>query len=260
VSTDHYAGAGQGWATGASLVYGPIATQLVAMSPHALARRTVLDAGAGTGAASTALVCCGARPIAIDLSVDMLGWNATSRPPRAAADICALPLTAASVDDSVAAFVLNHLAVPADGFTELIRVTRPGGALLASVYSNTSRSANRDRIDEVARHAGWQVPDWYLQLKATAVPLLGSAQAMAAAARAAGLTDVNVDERCVDVGITEAEQLVNYRLGQAHFTAWLDRLTPDQARKMRRRAAHAIRPTMVPHRPMVVFLAAQVPT
>jgi hypothetical protein len=82
---------------------------------------------------------------------------------------------------------------------------------------------------------------------------------MAAAARNAGLADRVVDERCVDVGITEPEQLVDYRFGQAHFTTWLDRLTPDQARDVRRRAGDTIRPTMTPYRPAVVFLSARVP-
>ena len=50
--TDHYAHSGRRWALGAELVYGPIAAELVAMSPHSLAGRTVLDAGAGTGAAN----------------------------------------------------------------------------------------------------------------------------------------------------------------------------------------------------------------
>ena len=92
VRADHYAGAGRRWALGATLVYGPIAAELVAMSPHPLAGRTVLDAGAGTGAASSALAARRARPVAMDLSFDMLAWNAARqaavrcrRHPRAAA-------------------------------------------------------------------------------------------------------------------------------------------------------------------------------
>ena len=34
MTADHYAAAGQGWATGAELVYGPIAAELIALSPH----------------------------------------------------------------------------------------------------------------------------------------------------------------------------------------------------------------------------------
>ncbi len=62
MSADPYAGANRRWALGASLAYGPIAAELVAMSPHRLAGRRVLDAGAGTGAASAALAAEGRTP------------------------------------------------------------------------------------------------------------------------------------------------------------------------------------------------------
>ena len=80
MTIDHYAGASQRWAQGATLVYGPIACQLVARSFHPLSRRTVLDVGAGTGVASDALRLVGARPVAIDLSHDMLAYAAGARP------------------------------------------------------------------------------------------------------------------------------------------------------------------------------------
>src|SRR5229473_48507 len=93
--------------------------------------------------------------------------HAAARPPGAVADIRALPLAAQSVDD------------PSAGLAELARVTRPGGAVLAAVFSTTSGDPARDRIDAVAQDAGWQIPAWYTQLKTTAVPILGSATAMA---------------------------------------------------------------------------------
>ena len=77
----------------------------------------------------------------------MLAWNARAGPPGAVADIRALPLADDSVDDVVAAFVLNHLTDPSAGLAELARVTRPGGTVLATVFASTSRSAARDRID-----------------------------------------------------------------------------------------------------------------
>jgi SAM-dependent methyltransferase len=258
VSVDHYAGASRRWALGASLVYGPIAAELIAMSPHALAGRRVLDAGAGTGAATAALAAAGAHPIATDLSFDMLAWNATSRPAAAVADICALPLSDDCVDDVVAAFVLNHLDDPGLGLGELVRVTRSGGAVLAAVFSTSSRSAVRDQIDDVAAAAGWRAPGWYLDLKAIAVPLLGTAAAMTAAARIAGLIDPVVVERSVDVGITRAEQLVDYRFGQAQFAVWLDQMNPREVEGIRERAIDIIRPIMQPYQPIVVFLAATV--
>ena len=91
------------------------------------------------------------------------------------------------------------------------------------------------------------------------MPILGTATAMAAAARAAGLTGVSTQERPVDVGVTRPEQLVSYRLGQPLFASWLDRIGPARAEGLARQAAEAIRPIMRPYRPVVVFLAAQVP-
>jgi len=259
VTLDHYARSGRRWAQGAALVYAPIAAELVAMCPHPLAGRTVLDAGAGTGVASAALLDHGAHAVATDLSGDMLAWDAAARPPAAVADIRALPFADRSFDDCVAAFVLNHLDDPGAGLAELRRVTRSGGALLHCVFSNESRSAVRDRIDEVAMEHGWRVPDWYVQIKSTAVPLLGTAAATSSALAAAGMVDAVVEERAADVGVSEPEQLVAYRLGQAHFAAWLDGIGADRAAAMAARAAEAIRPIMRPYRPIVVFACARVP-
>jgi SAM-dependent methyltransferase len=259
VSIDHYAGAAQRWAEGASLVYGPVAHQLVDTSPHPLEGRLALDAGAGTGVATTALLQRGARPIAADLSHDMLGWHGHDRPPAVVADVRALPFGDRTVDDTVAGFVLNHLVDPAAGMAELLRVTRPGGALLACVYANANRSEARDALDQVAQREGWEAPAWYREIKELTAPLLGSAEDMQRVATQAGLVDIVVDERSVDVGVTEAEQLVAYRLGQALYAAWLEQLGPARAEQVRQRLVSTIRPIMRPYRPIVVFLSALTP-
>jgi hypothetical protein len=108
----------------------------------------------------------------------------------------------------------------------------------------------RDRVDAVAQDAGWQVPDWYVDLKATAVHILGTAEAMRAAANSAGLAGIGVQERPVGVGVTEPEQLVSYRLGQPLFAEWLDRIGPRRAKEIASDAADAIRPIMQPYRPI----------
>jgi len=257
VPEDHYARSGPRWALGAELVYGPIAAELVATCPHPLAGRTVLDAGAGTGAAGAALCGAGARTLAVDLSHAMLAWQAARRPPCAVADVRALPLRSGSVDDCVAAFVLNHLTDPGAGFAELTRVTRPGGAVLAAVFGTDSSSAARDRIDAAASAAGWQVPAWYRELKAAALPLLGTAAQMAAAAAAAGLVSVHAEERAVDVGIAEPGALVRYRLGHPAFADWLDAIGPRRAAGVTAAAERAVGDTMEPYRPTVVFLRAR---
>ena len=44
MTADHYAAAGRGLATGAELVYGPIAAELIALSPHPLVGHTAQEA------------------------------------------------------------------------------------------------------------------------------------------------------------------------------------------------------------------------
>jgi SAM-dependent methyltransferase len=259
VPADHYARSGPRWALGAELVYRPIVAELVATSPHRLTGHTVLDAGAGTGAATAALRRRGARILAIDLSRAMLAWQAADRPACAVADIRSLPLRAHCVDDAVAAFVLNHLADPAAGFAELARVTRPGGAILAAVFGTGSHSEARDRIDAAAAAAGWTVPAWYLAMKTAAVPILGTAPAMAAAGRAAGLARVHAEQRAVDVGITRPRLLVRYRLGHPAFASWLDAIGPERAAAFAAQAERAVGDAMEPYRPSVVFLRATRP-
>jgi SAM-dependent methyltransferase len=259
MKADHYAGVAPGWDAHAARVYGPIAAELVAAAPHPLRGRVVLDAGAGTGLASRALAAAGARVVAVDLSPDMLRWQRGSRPPAAVGDMNRLPLRDDAVDDVVAAFVLNHLPDPMPAFRELTRVTRPGGAVLATVYATDSSNGVRDLIDAVAVDHGFRWPAWYLEIKQVAAPRLGTAAAMAEAARAAGLSGVDVVEHAVDVGLDRPEQLVDYRLGQAHCRAWLDGLSAAARSRVRAEALRAVAPVMEPYRPRVVRLVALAP-
>jgi hypothetical protein len=89
-------------------------------------------------------------------------------------------------------------------------------------------------------------------------PLLGDVPAMRAAARAAGLVDVAVTEHVADVGVERAEDLVDYRLGQAHVAGWLARLPDDGRAALRRAAIAAVAPVMEPYRPPVITLVARV--
>lgn len=253
---DPYSSAAHGWATGAQLVYQPLAAELVRRGPHPLRGRLVLDAGAGTGLGSAELARVGARPVAVDCSLGMLAWQRWTRPSAVVGDVTRLPLRDGAVDDVLAAFVLNHLDNPAAGLAELARVTRPGGALLASVYSTASRSAARDRVDAAAHACGFAFPDWYLAMKANATPLLGDAPAMARAAAANGWQVRDVVEQAVDVGVRTAADLVNYRFGQAMYAVWLAGLTPAKRLAVRQAAIDEVSPVMPPYRPIVVLLAA----
>ncbi|HVL84388.1 MAG TPA: class I SAM-dependent methyltransferase, partial [Pseudonocardia sp.] len=243
----------------AARVYRPLAEQLVAAAPHPLRGRLVLDAGAGTGLVGEALAARGARVVALDRSHDMLAWRAGERPPAAVGEIGHLPLATASVDDAAAAFVLNHLPDPAPALRELRRVTRPGGTVLASVYATSFTSPIRDRIDEVAFAHGFTYPEWYRTLKAEHAPLLGTVERMTAAARAAGLDPVAVAEYTADLGLDRAEDVVDYRLGQAHCARWLAALSPARRADVRAAAVAAIEPIMQPFRPGVIRLVARRP-
>jgi len=255
---DPYAGVAATWDRHTARVYGPIAADLVRAAPHPLAGRTVVDAGAGTGLVSRELTRSGARVVAVDASLSMLSWRRSERPPSAVGDLTALPLRTDAVDDVVAAFVLNHLNEPGAALRELARVTRPGGAVLATVYAATSSSAARDRVDDVAVRHGFRWPDWYRELKCRSAPQLENPALMAACARAAGLVDVDAHEYAADVGVDRAEDLVDYRFGQAHCLRWLDGLAPQQRARVRADAIAAAAPVMEPYRPRVVRLVARV--
>ena len=97
--------------------------------------------------------------------------------------------------------------------------------MLATVYAASSGSPARDRVDETALTHGFRWPQWYVEVKRVAAPQLETPERMAAAARAAGLVDVDAHEYVADVGIDRAEDLVAYRFGQAHCRTWLDGLT-----------------------------------
>jgi ubiquinone/menaquinone biosynthesis C-methylase UbiE len=256
--TAPYDGAAERWARGATLVYAPIAREIVRRAPHPLTGRQVLDVGAGTGVGSAALLDAGARPVAVDLSADMLRWEGERRPPAVVARVEELPVATDAVDDVYAAFVLNHLTRPVEAMAEMARTVRPGGAVLAAVYANDFVSPVREQVDQVARDHGWEPPAWYVELKAEAAPLLGTAARMAAGAEAAGLEAIVTTEEPVDVGVTRAEDLVDYRFGQAHFAPWIRQLGPGRAGVARTAAIRAIDSVMVPYRPVVVFLSATV--
>jgi ubiquinone/menaquinone biosynthesis C-methylase UbiE len=251
-----YDGAATSWATGAAIVYAPLAVELVNRAPHPLADRLVLDVGAGTGVGSTALRASGARPIALDLSHDMLSWERARRPPAVVASVLAVPAASQALDDVFASFVLNHLADPVAAMRELARPIRRGGAFLATTFSEASSSRARDLVDEVATEHGWRRPDWYVAMKERIIPLLGSAHAMEEAAVTAGLERVVVDEVAIDVGVHRADQLVDYRLGQVQVSGFLNTLARADREALRIAAIAAVEPVMEPYCPVVIFLSA----
>ena len=219
----------------------------------------MLDAGAGTVWQAASSCARGARVVAVDVSVDMLAWHRDRRPPAVAGELTALPLRDRSVDDALAAFVLNHLTAPVPALRELARVTRPGGAVLATVYAATSGSPARDRVDETALAHGFRWPrgtwrssgrprrSWRTRRRWPPPP-----------ARRASSTWTPTSTPPTSA-IDRAEDLVAYRFGQAHCRPWLDGLSAAERARVRAAAVAAAAPVMQPYRPRVVRLVARSP-
>jgi len=102
--------------------------------PDQLAGLRVLEVGAGSAMCSRWLAARGARPVALDVSIGMLGHNGPLAFPSVQADAQRLPFTDRSFDLAFSAygavpFVADSLAVMA----EVARVLRPGGRWVFSV-------------------------------------------------------------------------------------------------------------------------------
>jgi ubiquinone/menaquinone biosynthesis C-methylase UbiE len=212
------------WAADATLAYAPLARHLIARLPPGQVRGAVaLDAGAGSGAAGAVLREGGARVVAADREFDMASYAGTAGP-AVTGDVTALPFRSGSFDIVVAAFVVNHLPDPVSGLSELRRVSRPGGAVLLSVFSDR-RDAAKDAVDQAAEAHGFVRPTWYTDLQRHA-HAVGTTASLERALAAAGFTEAVVFEEPVDVGLRSPEDLVRYRLAIPHLHAFAASLSP----------------------------------
>jgi SAM-dependent methyltransferase len=248
-----YAGMADAWAHGAALAYGPMARHLVGRAPESLGGALALDAGAGSGDAGDALRERGAHVVAADREFDMAAYASSSRP-AVTADVTCLPFRAGSFDVVVAAFVVNHLPDPAAGLTELGRVTRPGGTVLASTFSG-DRSAVKLAVDEVAADHGFVAPDWYLGFRDTAHGF-ENREAVERAVAAGGFAAWTVTEEAVDVGLTDPADVVRYRLGMPHLHRFAAGLADDVRDVFVADSVEAVRRTHEQFAPIVVEAVA----
>ena len=249
-----YAGAGEAWATGASLAYVPLARHLVDACPDPLSGTLALDAGAGTGAAAAALRRHGARVVAADVQEDMLrGGRCTAQ--AAVADIAALPFRSAAFDVVVGAFVLNHLADPTTGLAEMSRVCRHGGVVMASTFS-ANRAAAKSIVDDVAAAYGWVVPHWYDTFRDRA-SRLSSVDHMAGVAAETGLRDVAVTESVIDIGLDDPMSIARYRLGMPQLAPFARSLTEPRRQAFLDDVIAAITASGEQLRPAVIELVAR---
>ncbi len=122
----------------------PLAPQLVDLAGVAEGQK-VLDVGCGPGALTAELVArAGAGAVAaVDPSRAFVD-AARERHPDVDVRLAAaeeLPFAAAAFDASLAQLVVHFMADPVAGLGEMRRVTRPGGAVAASVWDHPGERA-----------------------------------------------------------------------------------------------------------------------
>jgi len=225
-----YDATGAAWDSGPRRIYDQLALALLDRCPVPFDHAIAVDAGAGTGAATTELVRRGARVTAIDVSAGMLRCL-TADATLAVGDVVRLPILNRAVDIAVAAFVLNHLPQPIDALRELSRVTRPTGAVLASVFGAAPPHPSKDAIDAVARRYGFTAPDWHRRLKDEFEPQTATPDALATLAREAGLSDVKAGVVHIEPTMTDAD-LVGWRTGMAHLAPFIATLPTERAQAL----------------------------
>jgi demethylmenaquinone methyltransferase/2-methoxy-6-polyprenyl-1,4-benzoquinol methylase len=90
--------------------------------------RTVLDVAAGTGDFTRELARQGHRPVAVDLSFNMLSVGRMMSE-RVQADASQLPFRTASFDGLTCGYALRNFTFLEQSLAEMARVLRPGGRL-----------------------------------------------------------------------------------------------------------------------------------
>ncbi|MEM1065491.1 MAG: class I SAM-dependent methyltransferase [Pseudomonadota bacterium] len=139
-----YDAAGASWHSalarlGVPGAYGALWHDILASEMPAPGPLRVLDCGIGTGAFSEAFAANAGTPVridGIDLSPVMLReadarLGATVGADLQLGDVRSLQAPGGAYDITGAAHLLEHLGDPAEGLAEMMRVTRPGGLVVA---------------------------------------------------------------------------------------------------------------------------------
>ena len=232
-----YDASARAWAAGPASAYDAMADSLLAAAPSDVRGALVLDLGTGTGPAARAARRAGAaRVIGIDISSQMLaegsGWDSVL-----VGDVTRLPIRDRSVDLTVAACCLGHLPEPRAALVESRRVAR---AVVASAFRSGWTHPAKAQVDAVAARHGFVVPAWYSWLKADVEPTVDDPARLAALARGAGYSSVDVTTTAVDVGVRTPEQLVDWRLGMAHLAPFVTALADAERSELREECVDAL--------------------
>lgn len=253
-----YAGTADAWAAGPGRLYEALARVVVADYPAPVLDRQVLDAGAGTGAASVALRERGARVTAVDSALDMVAHLRTGGFDAIVGDLRSLPFDDGSFDGLVAAFSISHVDDPGRALTEARRVVRNGGAVLASVFASQPANVSKQLIDSVAESFGFARPEWYAAFKRDLEPRSNTKELLTECARDAGLSEIRVEQHVVDTGIATPAEIVASRVGMAHLAPFVASLTAIRRAQLLTAAVAAVARHPQPLRPTILVLSSLV--
>jgi ubiquinone/menaquinone biosynthesis C-methylase UbiE len=252
-----YERAGKAWARGPSRLYDNLALRIVESAGEQLRGSLVLDAGAGTGAVCRALRRAGATAIALDSSADMLAHVGDAALLAVVGDITAQPFLAASFDAAVSAFTISHLESPERALGEMCRVVKPAGLVIAAVFGAAPPNASKDVVDTIAAEYGFVAPAWHDTLKTRTEPLTNTPERLHACAEAAGLASIAVEDVTVDPGLDSPAAMVEYRLGMAHFSAFVGSLADAKREALVRDATAEVALRGQAIRPRVLILSSR---
>ncbi len=127
-----------------------------ALNPHAGMR--ILDLAAGTGTSSAAIAKHGAHVTAADFSEGMLQVGRERQAGNALvdfvwADATALPFDDDAFDAATISFGLRNVNEPRRAMAEMLRVVRPGGAVVICEFSHPPAAAIRVPYEAYSRYA-----------------------------------------------------------------------------------------------------------
>jgi ubiquinone/menaquinone biosynthesis C-methylase UbiE len=245
----------QRWEGATGAVYRPLAGALVAAAPMTLAGCRAVDIGSGTGVVAQAATASGATVVPVDRSLEMIEQGFAAR--AVAGDVLALPFGAGEFDVALAGFLLNHLP-PVPALAEMARVTRMGGAVLASTWVGGQQDPVKKSIDAVLAAFGWVWPEWYAEMKAHVEPISGDPVRCAQAARQAGLTDVRTSIHREDFGLMDPRAVVAFRLAMPHIAPWIQTLDQRTGSALIDEATISVTQCAETWRPAVILLVGRV--